>query len=56
MAAGGVAMQALAAALLRPRVGEGAAGAVLAVQGHVPQREAQLAAAAAPAPPPQRII
>lgn len=47
-AAGRVALQALAAALLHLRVGEGAAGAVLAVQGHVPQREAQLAAAATP--------
>lgn len=47
-APGGVALQVLAAALLHLRVGEGAARAVLAVQGHVPQRDAQLAAAAAP--------
>lgn len=47
-APGGVALQVLAAALLHLRVGEGAARAVLAAQGHVPQRDAQLAAAAAP--------
>lgn len=46
-AAGGVALQARAAALLHLRVGESAAGAVLAAQGHVPQRDALLAAAAA---------